>query len=106
MKKPRATQSTVVSSVYCDEPGCGWSRRVKFADIPAWHRKPCPKCGRGEVVSDGDLVMYESTAPGLFAQGLAVCFGAQAFAPGAAGLLPVPAQQWVQTWVPCQKGGA
>jgi hypothetical protein len=54
----------------------------------------------------GDLVMYESTAPGLFAQGLAVCFGAQAFAPGAAGLLPVPAQQWVQTWVPCQKGGA
>ena len=56
MQKSHTTQS----SVHCDEPGCGWSRRVRFEAIPTWHRKPCPKCGKGEVVSDGDLVMYET----------------------------------------------
>jgi hypothetical protein len=74
----------------------GWSAALQRAGFVVVDRAPLR----------GDLVMYESTAPGLFAQGLAVCFGAQAFAPGAAGLLPVPAQQWVQTWVPCPKGGA
>ena len=70
MKKPRTTQSTVVSSVYCYEPGCGWSRRVKFADIPAWHKLPCPKCLKGEIVSDGDLVMYD-----IARTMRALCFG-------------------------------
>jgi hypothetical protein len=33
---------------------------VKFADIPAWHKLPCPKCLKGEIISDDDMVMYET----------------------------------------------
>ena len=48
-------------SVHCDEAGCGWSEPVEFADVPKWHKKPCPKCGRGEIVSDADMIVYRLT---------------------------------------------
>jgi hypothetical protein len=52
--KAEATGSKVV----CDEPGCGWSEKCDFADVPKWHKKPCPKCGKGEIVSDEDMVVF------------------------------------------------
>lgn len=45
-------------SVHCDESGCGWTEKCDFADVPKWHKKPCPKCGRGEIVSDADMIVY------------------------------------------------
>jgi len=45
-------------SVHCDEAGCRWSEPVEFADVPNWHKKPCPKCGRGEIVSDADMIVF------------------------------------------------
>ncbi len=49
-------------NIHCDEPGCGWSHAMDFADIPSWHKKPCPKCGKGEIISDADLVTYRMMA--------------------------------------------
>jgi hypothetical protein len=71
----------------------GWTRALQGAGFVRVNRAPVR----------GDLVVYDSAAPSFFAMGLAVCFGAQAFAPSATGLAPVPAGQWLQTWVP--KGG-
>ena len=43
------------TEVRCDEAGCGWSQKEPWAYIPQWHRKPCPRCGKGQIVSDADL---------------------------------------------------
>jgi hypothetical protein len=45
------------ASVHCDEPGCGWSEEVKFSDFKNWHHQPCPKCGRGEIINNLDMVI-------------------------------------------------
>ena len=44
--------------VSCDEPGCMWILPCEFADIPKYHHVPCPQCGKGEIVSDEDMVAY------------------------------------------------
>ncbi|MCF7853622.1 MAG: hypothetical protein K9N51_02400 [Candidatus Pacebacteria bacterium] len=44
--------------IRCDEPGCAWEYEMDFADIPKWHKKPCPKCGNGEIISDSDMVAF------------------------------------------------
>ena len=52
------------------------------------------------VARRGDLVLYESEAPGLFPNGLAVCFGGKAYCPGESGLAEIPPAQWRQVWSP------
>lgn len=49
---------TTNGSVHCDESGCGWTEKCDFADVPKWHKKPCPKCGRGVIVSDADMIVF------------------------------------------------
>lgn len=44
--------------IQCDVAPCNWSQPCEFSDIPKWHRQPCPKCGKGEIVSDADLAVY------------------------------------------------
>ena len=44
--------------IKCDMPGCGWVECVTKEQLPDWHRKPCPKCGAGEIVSDHDLEVF------------------------------------------------
>lgn len=44
--------------IRCDEPGCGWTQKTPWAGIPEWHRKPCPKCGNGQIISDADLINF------------------------------------------------
>lgn len=46
------------AKVKCDEPGCGWGQGCAPDDIPQWHKKPCPQCGKGEIISDADLIMF------------------------------------------------
>jgi hypothetical protein len=43
------------TEVRCDEAGCGWSKKEPWTNIPKWHRKPCPRCGKGQIVNDADL---------------------------------------------------
>ena len=69
---------------------CGWAAALQRAGFVRVDRAPVR----------GDLVIYESAAPGLFANGVAVCFGDRAFCPSATGLAAVPAEQWCQTWAP------
>ena len=45
--------------VCCDVPGCGWKKRIAFLRIPRYHHVACPKCGKGEIVSDMDMVIFE-----------------------------------------------
>lgn len=52
--KARATNI----KVQCDESGCGWIQDCKFSDIPKWYQKVCPKCGKGQVISDNDMLVY------------------------------------------------
>lgn len=44
--------------VKCDQTGCGWIQDCEPALVPTWHRKPCPKCGKGEIISDRDMVIF------------------------------------------------
>lgn len=46
-----------LATVRCDEPGCGWSKRVRLELVPTWHRVACPNCGKGEIVNDDDMAM-------------------------------------------------
>ncbi len=41
--------------VQCDEKGCGWSEIVDRENIQSWHKKACPECGRGEILTDEDM---------------------------------------------------
>jgi hypothetical protein len=45
------------ASLHCDVAPCDWSQPCEFDDIPKWHKKPCPKCGKGEIVSDADVIV-------------------------------------------------
>ena len=46
------------ATVKCDEVGCDWLAVIADENIPKWHRKPCPKCGKGYIVNDVDLVSF------------------------------------------------
>ena len=48
-------------SVMCDEPGCGWSLAIPHELISDWHNQPCPKCGKGVIVNDDDMSVYNMT---------------------------------------------
>lgn len=49
-----------MAHVKCDEPGCGWVQSLPTNEaIREWHRKPCPKCGKGEIVTDAELVLFD-----------------------------------------------
>lgn len=37
----------------CD--ACKWESQVAFVDIPSWHGKPCPACGKGTPIGDADM---------------------------------------------------
>ena len=43
----------------CDEPGCGWSIPGVQDDIPKFHNKPCPKCGKGIIVNDFEMELFK-----------------------------------------------
>ena len=43
------------ATVCCDEDGCGWEELCEREDVAQWHRKPCPKCGNGEIINDAEL---------------------------------------------------
>jgi hypothetical protein len=43
----------------CDEPGCGWTIPGVQDDIPKFHNKPCPKCGKGIIVNDFELDLFK-----------------------------------------------
>jgi len=47
-----------LATVQCDEPGCGWSKRLRLESVPRWHSVACPKCGRGEIVNAHDLAIW------------------------------------------------
>ena len=44
----------------CDEPGCGWIIFGVQDDIPKFHNKPCPKCGKGIIVNDLELELFKA----------------------------------------------
>ncbi len=44
--------------VQCDEKECGWSEIVDRRNIQAWHKKECPECGRGEILTDVDMEYF------------------------------------------------
>jgi hypothetical protein len=44
--------------VKCDEAGCDWIQDCSQESIPDWHRKPCPKCGKGEIINDEELAFF------------------------------------------------
>lgn len=46
------------ATLKCDEAGCRWSQEINFQDVPGWHQKPCPECGRGSIITDADLKAY------------------------------------------------
>jgi hypothetical protein len=37
---------------------CSWEQEIEFDTIPEWHNKPCPKCGKSEIVSDDELHIF------------------------------------------------
>ena len=45
--------------VSCDKDGCGWIIPCVQDDIPTWHNKPCPKCGKGVIVNDKELALFK-----------------------------------------------
>ena len=46
------------SAVQCDEGGCGWVQTTPWDEVQNWHKKACPKCGKGEIVNDEDLAAW------------------------------------------------
>ena len=49
--------------VCCDEPGCGWCQAITAADMPGWLNKPCPKCGKGVIVTPLELAEFQRICP-------------------------------------------
>jgi len=47
------------SAVQCDESGCGWIQNIAWNKVVDWHKKTCPKCGKGEIVNDDDFAVWE-----------------------------------------------
>ena len=39
--------------LYCEK--CDWSTDVPIKDVPQWHNKLCPKCGKDVIVKDADM---------------------------------------------------
>ncbi len=48
-------QDITKAVVVCDHEGCGWEQEVAPESMKEWHKKPCPKCGNGEIIDDNDL---------------------------------------------------
>ncbi|PNX47164.1 MAG: hypothetical protein BV459_04945, partial [Thermoplasmata archaeon M11B2D] len=48
------------TTVQCDNSGCDWNKDIEFDQIPEWHNKSCPCCGHSPIVSDDDLVVFNS----------------------------------------------
>ncbi len=46
-----------VKGVKCDEDGCGW--RKDGVDIKEWLKVPCPKCGKGEIITEEEMRLLE-----------------------------------------------
>ncbi len=46
------------SELQCDEKDCDWVQETPWVEIKNWHKKSCPKCGKGEIVSDEDLAVW------------------------------------------------
>lgn len=44
-----------MTTVKCDETGCGWVTECPISDTKKWYRVPCPKCGRGQIINKQEL---------------------------------------------------
>jgi len=53
------------SHVKCDEPDCDWIIDIEFEKIKEWHNKPCPRCSKGIIVNDTDLIVYNIVLAGM-----------------------------------------
>jgi len=50
--------------LFCEQgDGCNWKLAVPPEEVRDWHNKPCPRCGRGVIVSDSDLAEFEKLRP-------------------------------------------
>ncbi len=49
----------IAPRVKCDAPGCDWTQEVEKDQMVEWHKKPCPKCGQGEIIADEELIALE-----------------------------------------------
>ena len=38
---------------------CDTCHHEFHGEVPAWHNKPCPKCGAPNIVDDADVRQYE-----------------------------------------------
>jgi hypothetical protein len=45
--------------IFCEEKGCHWKAEIRPDEVYAWRNKPCPKCGKGIMVSDDDVAGFE-----------------------------------------------
>lgn len=67
------------ATVKCDEKDCGWSKTIPRKNISKWHKVPCPKCCKGQIVNDADLVAFrmvlalESVSKEIDPEGKASC---------------------------------
>ena len=60
------------SVIKCDESGCEWELSCEFDSIPQWHKKTCPKCRKGEIISDADLMVWYAAKSMLIASDIFV----------------------------------
>lgn len=45
-------------TVKCDEKGCGWNLPLpSLEEVAKWYNKPCPRCGKGVIVNDAELML-------------------------------------------------
>ncbi len=52
----KAAIMTSLPVVRCDEHDCGWKEEIQSLNgIGLWLHKECPKCGKGEIISDEDF---------------------------------------------------
>ena len=53
-----------MEGVKCDEVGCGWSLEIPADQFHNWHNKPCPKCGKGVIINDEEMVVFRLAMDG------------------------------------------
>jgi len=48
-----------MTKVVCDEAGCGWELELEREQIREWHGVPCPKCRKGDIVTDKEMALLD-----------------------------------------------
>jgi predicted RNA-binding Zn-ribbon protein involved in translation (DUF1610 family) len=55
------------ATVKCDL--CGWKKNIHFDDTKNWYKKPCPKCGKGEIVNLAEMIFLATVKAALILSG-------------------------------------